>query len=166
MPFTPFHWGPTSCIGLPLFRVFDFPTLLLANVVIDCEPLCVLIIRLNNPGVSYPAHGIFHSFLGSSFLAVLTGIALFFLRHKIRKIMTIFELQQDSSFEKVLLSSFFGFYFHVLLDSLIYTDIKPFYPFEINPVYGWVSILQMYLFCSVSFLIAALFYLVRLYWKG
>ena len=157
MPFTPFHLGPSSWIGLLLLKIFDFPTLLIASVIIDIEPLFILALSLN-----HPLHGFFHSFIGGSILAILTAVGMYFLKNNIRKIMGIFKLEQDLSFKKILWTSFFGVYFHILLDSFIYTDIKPFYPFESNPLYGTFSSHQIYLFCSLSFLIGALIYLVRL----
>ena len=157
MPFTPFHWGPSSWIGLSLFKIFDFPTLLVASVIVDIEPFCVLFLNLN-----YPLHGFFHSFLGSSILAVLTAIILYLLKSKIKRIMTIFRLAQDSSFKKILWTSFFGVYLHILLDSFLHRDVKPFYPFESNPFLGLFSLQQIYLFCGLSFLVGTLFYLIRL----
>ena len=59
MPLTPFHWGPSSWIGIIFFKIFDFPTLFVSSVIVDIEPLCVILFNLN-----YPLHGFFHSFLG------------------------------------------------------------------------------------------------------
>ena len=157
MPFTPFHWGPSSWIGLILFKIFDFPTLLVASVIVDIEPICVLFFNLN-----YPLHGFFHSFLGGSILAILTAIILYLLKDNIKKIMVIFKLTQDSSFKKILWTSFFGVYSHLLLDSFLYREVKPFYPFEGNPFLGLFSFQQIYLFCGLSFLVGILFYLIRL----
>lgn len=156
MPFTPFHLGPSSWIGLTLLKVFDFPTLLLASVIVDIEPFCVFFFNMD-----YPLHGFFHSFLGGSILATLTAIILYFSRDKIKRVMIVFKLGQDSSFKKILWTSFFGVYFHILLDSFIYRDIKPFYPLECNPFLGLFSSQQVYFFCSLSFLIGILFYLIR-----
>lgn len=157
MPFTPFHFGPSSWIGLILFKIFDFSTLLIASVIVDIEPFCVLFLNLD-----YPFHGFFHSFLGGSIVAVLTAKILYYLKDKIKKIMAILKLAQDSSFNKILWTSFFGVYFHLLLDAFLYKDMKPFYPFENNPFFGLFSLQQIYLFCSLSFLVGILFYLVRL----
>jgi membrane-bound metal-dependent hydrolase YbcI (DUF457 family) len=157
MPFTPFHWGPASFLGFSFFRMFDLPALLVASTVIDFEPLCVLVFRLN-----YPLHGIFHTFVGSSVLAVLTALVLYFLREKIKRIMAIFRLQQNSSFKKVLWSSIFGIYFHIVLDSFLCIDIKPFFPFEGNPLYGLVSPWDVHFFCGISYVAALLLYVLRL----
>jgi len=157
MPLTPFHWGPSSWIGLLLFKVFDFTTLLVASVIVDIEPFCILLFNLG-----YPYHRFFHTFLGGSIVAILTAVVLYFLRTKIKKIMAIFKLAQDSSFKKILWTSFFGVYFHILLDSFINRDVKPFYPLEGNPFLGLFSISQIYIFCGLSFLVGILLYLIRL----
>lgn len=157
MPFTPLHLGPNSWIGILLLRVVDFPALLISGVIVDIEPIFILFFNLN-----YPFHGFFHSFLGSSILAVLTAVILYLFKGKIKKIMAIPKLVQDSSFLKILLTSFFGVWLHVLLDSPLYRDIKPFYPLGNNPFYGWFSLRQIYLFCGLSFLIGILFYLIKL----
>jgi len=157
MPVTPFHWGPSSWIGLALFKIFDFATLMVASVVVDIEPFSVLFFNLN-----YPLHGFFHSFLGGSILAVLTAVILYLLRDKIKKIMAIFKLAQDSSFKKILGTSFFAVYFHLILDSFINEDVKLFYPFKNTPFYGLFSLPQIYIFCGISFLVGILFYLIRL----
>ena len=157
MPFTPFHWGPSSWIGLLLFKIFDFSTLLIASVIVDFEPFCVFV--FNAPWL---LHGFLHIFLGGSIAAILTAIILYLLKGKIKKIMAVFKLAQDSSFKKILWTSFFGVYFHLLLDSFLYREMKPFYPFEGNPFLGLFSPQQVYLFCSLSFLVGILFYLIML----
>jgi len=156
MPFTPFHLGPSSWIGLVLFKVFDFSALLISSVIVDVEPFCVFFFNID-----YPLHGFFHSFLGGSILAVLTAIILYSLRDKIKKVMIVFKLSQDSSFKKILWTSFFGVYFHILLDSFLYRDVKPFYPLESNPFLGLFSSQQIYFFCGLSFLVGISFYLIR-----
>ncbi len=157
MPFTPYHWGPSSWIGLFLFRIFDFPTLLIASVIIDIEPFCVIVFN-----ASWPLHGFFHSFLGGSILAVFTAVVMYLLRNQLKKITAVFKLAQNSSFKKILWTSFFGVYFHIILDAPLYTDIKPFYPLQTNPLYGIFSSQHIYLFCSLSFIIGILIYLIRL----
>ncbi len=157
MPVTPFHWGPSSVIGLLLFKIFDFPTLLIASVIVDIEPFSVLFFNLN-----YPLHGFFHSFLGGSILAILTAIVFYIFKGKIKKIMAIFKLAQDSSFKKILWTSFFGVYFHIFLDSFTHEEMKPFYPFKTNPSLGLFSLSQLYFFCGLLLLVGILFYLFKL----
>ncbi|MCX9009557.1 MAG: hypothetical protein OIN66_00405 [Candidatus Methanoperedens sp.] len=157
MPFTPFHWGPGSMIGLVFFKIFDFTTLIIASVIIDVEPLSILIFNLD-----YPLHGFFHSFLGGSVIAIFISIAMYFLKTDVNRLMRFFKLEQDSSFKKIVWTSFFGVYLHILLDSPLYSDMKPFYPLTINPFYGLFTPEQIYLFSGLSFFIAVLVYLARL----
>ena len=42
MPLTPFHLGPGLLFGLLLFRYIDFPTSLIASVIVDVEPILAL----------------------------------------------------------------------------------------------------------------------------
>jgi len=167
MPFTPFHLGPSSFIGLLLFKFIDLPTFLIASIIVDIEPFLVLFFNLD-----YPLHGFFHGFLGGSILAVITAIILYLLRNEVKKIMAFFKLSQESSLKKILWSSFLGVYTHILLDASVYhfsldsfsyQDIlRPFYPFYGNPFFGWITLEQVYLFCNLSFLLGILLYFIRL----
>lgn len=152
MPFTPFHWGPTGCIGFIFFKFFDFPTFITATTIIDFEPLFILVF-----GLPFSPHNIFHSFAGSSLLAGLTGVVMYVLKDTIQNVMADFNMQQNSSFKKILWSSFFGFYFHVLLDALLYKEMHPFFPLKGNPLYG-MSAWQMYRLCGLLLLVAAVLY--------
>ena len=105
MPFTPFHLGPSAWIGLILFQFLDFPTFLLASVVVDIEPFTVMFL-----GLRYPLHGFFHSFVGGSIIALLTALAMYSLRNVVRKFTTVFRLEQNSSFKKVLKRASFYVY--------------------------------------------------------
>lgn len=156
MPFTPFHLGPASWIGLLLFAILDLPAFLVSSIIVDIEPFLVLFL-----GLEYPLHGIFHSMVGGSIAAVLVSILLYILKKDVRKIMSFLRLEQDSGFSKVLATSLFGVYFHIFLDSNLYTDIKPFYPSGINPFFSFFSIQQVYLFCSLSFLAGIFLYILR-----
>ncbi|MFW9956308.1 MAG: hypothetical protein ACFFD3_17330 [Candidatus Thorarchaeota archaeon] len=43
MPFTPYHFGPALLIGVVLLPVVDLSTIIVASVVLDLEPLAVLL---------------------------------------------------------------------------------------------------------------------------
>lgn len=158
MPFTPLHLGPSSWIGLLLFRKLNFPTLLIASVIVDIEPFFVLLFNM-----PHPLHGFLHTFLGSSILAILIAIICYFLKNPIQEIMKFFKLSQNSSFKKILSTSFFGIYFHILLDTFLYEEMNPFYPFLGNPLFNLFSSNQVYLFCTFSFLIGTILYLIKLF---
>lgn len=106
-------------------------------------------------------HGFFHSYLGASIIGVLVALIVYALRSVLHEILVAFRLPQKSSFKKILLTSLFGVYFHIFLDSFLYTDIRPFYPLEIKPLYGAIQSRTIYLFCVVSFLLGFLLYIYR-----
>jgi len=128
MPFTPFHLGPALFLGLVFFRHLNLPAFLIANVIVDIEPFIVLLF-----GLDYPLHGFFHSFLGGSLIALVLYLAMVKMYPYVRGVMDTFRLGQEMSRRKIMLSCFFGVYLHIILDSVIYTDIMPFFPFGVNP---------------------------------
>ncbi len=153
MPFTPLHLGPSSLIGLIFFKLFDFPTLLFASVIVDIEHFRTLIFG----GPFY--HIIFHNFLAGSVIAILTALFFYFYGHPLRKLMKI--PTDNFSFRKILRSSFFGIYFHIILDSFLYPEMKPFYPLRGNPFFRVFSFSQIYLFSLITAFLALIVYLVK-----
>lgn len=159
MPFTLFHFGPALFLGLIFIAFIDFPTFLVANVVVDLEPFLVISLGLN-----YPLHGFFHSFVGGTLVAVFLAFAMFKLRSFTFRLMKFFRLEHEASWKGVLAASLLGVYLHILMDAPLYLDIKPFYPFDVNPLLSnslAVSI-HIYLFCTFSFLAGAVIYMLRL----
>jgi membrane-bound metal-dependent hydrolase YbcI (DUF457 family) len=159
MPFTPYHLGSGLFFGLVLLGFIDFPTFLIANVIVDMEPFLVLFFDLN-----YPLHGFFHSFLGGTLVAVPLGLVMFKIRDKLTPVLAFFQINQKVSFKKIVLASFSGIYLHILLDSSLYSDIQPFYPSGYNPFFsgGILAGLESYVFCIGSFLAAVTVYIVML----
>lgn len=153
MPFTPFHFGPAATIALIGKKYLDFPAFVLINVAIDIEPLLVMILGLN-----FPLHGYCHTFLISSLVAGLFAAILYSGRRLTSKNMSIFQLSYETSFKKLIVSSIVGAWFHIFIDALIYTDIKPFYPFAGNPLYGAVNIPMLYFLCGIFFAPALFLY--------
>ena len=154
MPFTPFHFGPSALIALPLNRNIDLPAFILANVFVDLEPLVVM---LND--LSYPLHGYAHTFLGATLAGVVCGIILNIFKKPLTSIMTKgFRLNYEGTLTKFIVAGILGAWFHVLLDAPLYSDIKPFYPILTNPLYGIIPRGIMYKYCLISFLPALLLY--------
>ena len=159
MPFTPFHFGPALFFGLLLFAFIDFPTFLIANVIVDLEPLLVVFLGLN-----YPLHGFFHSFAGGTIIAIILVFLMFRLSSITRKVMKFLRLEQEVSLKRVMTTSLAGVYFHILLDSPLYPDIKPLYPLEVNPFFSndMAISIYIYMFCIFSLLSGIMIYIIRL----
>ncbi len=158
MPFTPFHFGPGSLVGLPLNRYLDFPVFILANVAVDIEPLAVMVFDLN-----YPVHGYFHTFLFGSLVGVTWAFLAWPFRGIFEKLMNLFRVEYSTDILKMLISGVLGVWLHVLFDAPLYTDIKPFFPLTDNPLYGIIGFPTVEIFCMICFLPAFLVYAYKAY---
>jgi len=162
MPFTPFHLGPGLLFGLLLLSYIDFPTFLVASVIVDIEPFLVLTLDLN-----YPLHGFLHSFLGGTLLAFIIAAAMSKVRSTLSPLMSFFKLEKKLSFKSILSASLFSVYLHILLDSPLYSDIRPFYPFDFNPFLSNSMFIgfEVYTLCVLSFIGGAVIYAIRLVFR-
>ena len=157
MPFTPFHLGPALLIGLLMFNLLDLPTFLIANVIVDIEPLLVLAL-----GLPLPLHGFLHTYLGGSILAASLTLIMARARGHLTGLTKALQVEQEYSVKTIGLSSFSGIYIHILLDSFLYSEMKPLYPLTVNPLLGMLSSAQVYTLCTVSLAIGAAIYIGRL----
>ena len=155
MPLTPFHLGPASTFGLIFNRYINLTTFLIANIIIDIEPFLILFLGLN-----FNLHGFLHSFLGGGIIATLLSLIIIIFAKKIQKI-NLPGIKQNFSKKAIVIASFSGIYLHILFDSPLYKDIKPFYPSSYNPFYGVLSASIIYNICIVLFIAAVLIYIFR-----
>lgn len=153
MPFTPFHFGPSASVAFPLKRYIDLPIFVLANVVIDLEPLTVMVFDL-----SYPVHGFFHTLLGGILVGTIWGFVAYGMRNVFKNLMTIFHLAYSPKRSTMIFSGVMGFWFHVFMDSFMHSDIKPLYPLSYNPLYQVISTPNLYLVSAILFIPALIFY--------
>lgn len=156
MPFTPFHFGPGLAIGLPLRRYLHVPTFLAASVLVDIEPLLVLILGLN-----YPLHGYLHTFLFGISAGIVFGCVMFLFEGNLRPLYKAFLLETECSPSRVsfLASGALGTGLHILLDTPLYSDIKPFFPVVTNPFYHPSIASEVYSLCVWMRIIGVAFYL-------
>ena len=155
MPFTPYHFGPALGFGLPLRKYIHVPTFVLANVVVDVEPFLVLVL-----GSRSPLHGYLHTFLLASFLGLVLGCAMFLLEKIFHPLFKTLLLEEDQTLglRSFLAPGFLGTVLHVLLDSPLYSDIQPFYPLTINPLYNPGLTPEVYSFCVWMGILGIMFY--------
>lgn len=164
MPFTPLHLGPALFFGMVLLRYIDLPTFLVANVIVDIEPLVILTLglhRMDGPGL--PLHGLLHTFLGGTFVALLLALLMKRMSGFTASLMGLIGLEQRPSPRNIYAAALSGVYLHILLDSRLYTDIRPFYPFSYNPFLGGLgAAIGTYAFCVVTGLLGVALLIVRL----
>ena len=154
MPFTPYHFGPAAIIGLPLKKFIDTPVFVLANVVVDFEPLAVMVFNLD-----YPLHGYFHTYLFGGLIGLVWGLAAYLLLRPIfRPVMKIFQLPYQPTLLTMMLSGLFGVWLHVFTDSFMYQEMNPFWPVKDNPFHAAVSYQTVFLICEISLIAAIVIY--------
>jgi membrane-bound metal-dependent hydrolase YbcI (DUF457 family) len=138
MPFTPLHLGPA------LFLI-----------------LTLSLHRMDGPGL--PLHGLLHTFLGGTFVALLLALVITRMSGFTASLMRLIGLEQRPSPRNVYAAALSGVYLHILLDSRLYTDIRPFYPFAYNPFLdGMAAAFEIWWFCIVTGLIGVALLVFRL----
>jgi hypothetical protein len=163
MPFTPFHFGPGLFFGIPLRKYIHVPTFIFANVLLDIEPLIVLI-----TGINCPLHGYLHTFAAAIGVGALFGLGVFVIERSMRPIYVKLLLDPDIKFSKLqfVTAGVLATLLHVLLDSPLYSDIKPFFPLSANPLYGAAYSIEIYLLSIWMGIFGIAFYIVLLIVSG
>ncbi len=164
MPFTPLHMGPGILIKSILQSSFSLMVFGWTQVVMDIQPLIVL---LSGEG---HLHGFTHTYLGAILIAIFAALTGKYLAELGLKILGISKSENSISITwwVVLLSVFIGSFSHVLLDSIMHSDVEPFFPFTLNNQFlGLVSISSLHKICLYRGLVgAAIYYTVNWQLKG
>jgi len=146
MPITPFHFGPGAVLHALAPRQVSFIAFCAANVVIDVEPLYYMITR------QFHLHRFFHTYIGATLIAVAT-IALFIAARWVARrvwLPKLFEWR-ELALMPVVLGAAAGSYSHVLLDSIMHDDIRPFAPFsDANPLLRIIELDTLHLACLAA----------------
>lgn len=154
MPFTPFHMGPGIAIKAVLQGSFSLMVFGWAQIIMDIQPLVVMVTGEGH------LHGFSHTYVGATLLALfsaLTGkylseIGLFILGLNRQRQLKI-------SWWVTFLSALIGTYTHVLLDSIMHSDLEPFYPFTANNQFlGLISNAALHKLCIYSGALGGLLY--------
>jgi len=130
--------------------------MLMASVAVDIEPLLVIVLRLD-----YPLHGYLHTFLAVGLYGLLLGWIMAGLEGVFGPLYRVLFLEESAPTGRkpFLVAGVAGTVSHVLLDSPLYSDIQPFYPLGVNPLFNLSLTFEIYAFCAMSFGVAFLLYL-------
>jgi membrane-bound metal-dependent hydrolase YbcI (DUF457 family) len=127
MPVTPLHLGIPGLVSFRWPEKVDIFAAALGSVLVDLDFFAFLLFGTK-------IHGFLHSFVGATVLAlVIVGVGHAFPWVVVKLKRWFGWGEERTSLKAMVLGAFLGSYSHVLLDSLIYWDMKPFYPFEDNP---------------------------------
>jgi len=155
MPFTPIHMGPGVLIKSLLQGSFSLMVFGWTQIVMDIQPLIVLI-----SGEGH-LHGFTHTYVGAILIAIFAALTGKYLSEFGLKILRISKNENPISIVwwVVFSSAFIGSFSHVLLDSIMHSDVEPFFPFTLNNQFlGLIPVSMLYKVCLYSGLVGASIY--------
>jgi membrane-bound metal-dependent hydrolase YbcI (DUF457 family) len=139
MPFTPFHFGVGIAAKAVVARRFSLGLFVALQVVIDLESLYNLVYH------RYPVHRYLHTFVGATVLAFLCSAFLL-------GATKVWDARRGRPVRRqhaaLLATALFATWSHVLLDSIMHSDIRPFWPMtDFNPLLSLVLDGPLHLAC-------------------
>ncbi len=159
MPFTPFHMGLGILTKALLQGSFSLMVFGWAQIVMDIQPLIVIITGEGH------LHGFSHTYVGATLLAIVAALTGKYLSEIG---LVIFGISKKDDLIRiawwvVFLSAFIGTFSHVLLDSIMHSDVEPFYPLtQQNDFWRLLSVEQIHKLCMYSgFIGAGIYYYVQ-----
>jgi hypothetical protein len=152
--------GPGILVKALLQGSFSLMVFGWTQIIMDIQPLVVLLTGEGH------LHGFSHTYIGATLIGLgsaLTGkyAAEFGLRFvgQARHL--------PIGWPVAIISAFIGSYSHVLIDSLMHSDLEPFAPFmTINPFLDLVSVEALHKFCLYSGLFGAGLYFAVAHWAA
>ncbi|MBF7728624.1 DUF4184 family protein [Pseudomonas sp. N040] len=163
MPFTPFHMGAALFVKPGLNRRFSLITFGIAQVAMDIEP------GIGMFAGAEALHGPSHTIGGALVIALLVtlvapSICNFLLRRWNKEVMhhKLPWLQESLPVSKVavIVGALIGTSSHILLDSLMHHDIRPFSPIsDANPFLGLMTHDGVYQLCAILGVLGAIAWL-------
>lgn len=154
MPFTPIHMGPGVLIKSLLQGSFSLMVFGWSQIVIDIQPLIAMIRGVGR------LHGFTHTYVGATLIAIVSAVTGKYLAQW--ALISVFELKPVViRWWVAFLSAFIGVYSHVVLDSIMHTDIQPLLPLSAaNDLQGILTISALHKFCVYSGVAGAAIYFV------
>src|SRR3989338_227424 len=136
MPFTPFHFGPGIFIKSIFTKKFSLTVFIITQIVIDTEVLWNLFFGDER------LHTFFHAYLGSS-----VAIFIVFFMAKLAQTLKLFSCKSSA----IIFSAAIGAWSHVFLDSLMHSDITPWYPWTSqNFMLNQISLSSLHMGCLIA----------------
>jgi len=166
MPVTPFHFGPAAIVKSASSQWFSLTVFGLTQVIIDLEPLYYMAQGM------WPIHRFLHTYLGAAIVAVVAAVAgkplcEWFLRLWNERLSDVqrrwLSVEPAITRGAAFAGSLFGGFSHILLDSVMHSDIRPFAPWsDTNGLLYAISIGTLYELCAVTGLLGLLWLAILL----
>lgn len=146
MPITPFHFGPGGLITAASRGYVSFLAFCAANVLIDVESLYNMVTA--QPRI----HTFLHTYVGATLAAVLVVPGFLVARALARHFpASRWTAWQSLPMGAVIAGAALGAWSHVVLDSIMHSDITPLAPFSnVNALHGAITLRTLHLSCAVA----------------
>lgn len=121
----------------------------------DIQPLFVLVTGDGH------LHGFSHTYVGATLLAIFSALSGKYLSEIGLRIIGISDRSTPVKIAwwVAFMSAFIGTYSHVLLDSIMHSDVEPFYPLSPeNEILGLITASQLHMLCIYSALAGGIIY--------
>jgi hypothetical protein len=94
-------------------------------------------------------HGFSHTYLGATLIAAFAAVTGKYLADLVLRLAPrVAPRPARVGWSVAFLSAFIGAYSHILLDSMVHADVRPFAPFsQARPMLGWWPASEMNEFC-------------------
>jgi len=161
MPFTPIHMGPGILIKALLQGSFSLMVFGWTQIVMDIQPLIVLITGEGH------LHGFSHTYIGATLLAIFSALSGKYLSQLGLWMLQITPSRQTPiPWPVVFISAFIGSFSHVLLDSIMHSDVEPFFPLTThNGFHHLISVEALHSMCLYSGMVGAVIYYGVLWYR-
>lgn len=162
MPFTPFHMGPGLLIKAVMQGSFSLMVFGWAQILMDIQPLIAM---TSSQG---KVHGFSHTWLGAIFIGFVAALSGKYLSQYGLKILEIpVKGATNIKWTVCFISAFIGSFSHILLDSIMHSDMSPGYPVtESNLLLGIISVYTLHLSCFLAGVLGGIVYFVVVKWKS
>jgi hypothetical protein len=154
VPVTPLHVGPALVVKAVAGRHFSVSVFALSQILIDIEP-AVRFLR-DDPIL----HGVTHTYLGATGIAIISVLAgrplCQFLLDRWKDdpkspFMNWLRGPAKISWSAAVTGAFLGAYSHIILDSIMHSDMEPFWPvYKGNALLHLFPIDTLHLVCVAS----------------
>ena len=143
MPFTPIHLGPGLAFKALGGRHFSFMVFGGSQVLMDIEPLIGIL-------QSKPIlHGVTHTLLGALIIGGAGGIIGRPISSAVLRLLKI--PHPSFTWIAAFTGAYIGTFSHVLLDSIMHSDMSPWWPFSSgNQLLRVISVDQLHVACLVA----------------
>ena len=153
MPFTPFHMGAALLVKPAAQKHLSLITFGVAQIAMDIEPFIGML--RNSEVLHGPTHTVLGAMVIGAFVALLSpSICRPILRRYNQEVKTYKLGWLSEPLEPTRLAiwsgALFGTLSHIVLDSFMHGDIRPFAPFsDANPLFNVISHDGVYQLCVV-----------------